>query len=381
MAQRFRKSQADLSCCVGITAKLIADASGCEQHNTSNRHQHYGDKEAATPFPLAQTPSAAVDEPVYYCAYGSDMNRCQLQQRIGQYLRQEPPLLALLDGVDNGLHFMACNKYSGTPKQGVATLQPAPARHGDPSAEALCWRVEPKAIELLDDLEGHCFRETWQIKCVNGQMISAVVYVATTVKSDLGLWPSPDYLEHLLAGADSLNSHYVSWLKRHPTTASPPREKRVALSAPLDAHCIFVYGSLRPDDKSRMPWTKEFVEGTNHARASMPGGRLCCVEGYACMLRGDNDAESIVQGYLISCDTEAQFCAKLLSADEIEGYEPEGPCLYYRSVVNAVRASDGADVKTYVYHKEPNSVAIEEEIPSGDWLEFCDRRAARISME
>ena len=101
----------------------------------------------------------------------------------------------------------------------------------------------------------------------------------------------------------------------------------------------------------------------------MCGGRLCRVEGYAYMLRAEEDVEKVVHGYLFSCVSEEDLKAKLHSANEIEDYNPiEAEGFYKRFVEDATREADGLVVKAYVYHRDPYSVSVEEEIVSGDWV-------------
>ena len=83
----------------------------------------------------------------------------------------------------------------------------------------------------------------------------------------LGPWqatmPSAACLERLqkaVAATPSIPAHYESWLRRHPTIGEGGAEG-------IEKHCdekdgkeecsaMFVYGSLRPDDTSGMPWTE-----------------------------------------------------------------------------------------------------------------------------
>merc|ERR1711935_515461 len=51
------------------------------------------------------------------------------------------------------------------------------------------------------------------------------------------------------------------------------------------ANHIFVYGSLRPDDNSRQPWTDEFISGMTARKATIGSAMLfwdSYPQGYAC---------------------------------------------------------------------------------------------------
>mmetsp|Transcript_40302 Transcript_40302/g.77050 ORF Transcript_40302/g.77050 Transcript_40302/m.77050 type:complete len:166 (-) Transcript_40302:142-639(-) len=153
---------------------------------------------------------------------------------------------------------------------------------------------------------------------------------------------------------------------------------------------FFVYGSLRPDDTTGMPWTQPFLEGISTVRkAKIHGARMCKACGYAGVildrswLDGHVDAQldaaqvsagilssQEVVGYILGCSPEI-FSQKLAEADAIEEY----PDVYDRAVVVAYPlggegvTSEG--VRCYVYHRnnlEPDQ--IEYEIPEGDWVKF-----------
>ena len=169
--------------------------------------------------------------------------------------------------------------------------------------------------------------------------------------------------------------------------AAPPLLPSAALARP--PQLIFVYGSLRPDDDSGMPWTKAFSRNLTARRASLAPAMLFEDEYASLVLcgtpRADGPASSQaardaasaspqprVVGYVIGCDDAASFARKLKEADRIEGYEPRGGGLYERAVVSATIEGSGDSVLAYVYHRPYCNRAVR--IWSGDWLQ---RRAAR----
>jgi len=181
----------------------------------------------------------------------------------------------------------------------------------------------------------------------------------------------------------SIPAHYTSWLSRHPSIEHPvaiPHAAAGPLEVPLEEEeeeeeeeeaCwgLFVYGSLRPDDTSGMPWTRKFVAGMEvQTKATIPGYRLAKVGGYACAIppAAGEASPSVVCGCVLSCPGDPRrFRLKRKKADVIEGY----PKLYQRAVVDAQLTGGGSAVPCYIYYKTPGPHQIEEEIPSGDWLQ------------
>merc|ERR1711991_441527 len=144
---------------------------------------------------------------------------------------------------------------------------------------------------------------------------------------------------------------------------------------------FFVYGSLRPDDDSGMPWTKRAVRGFKFAKAHIYGYTMFDYQ-YASVRRNtakDEEGSSVL-GYVLTVDSsvlaeenisEAEFLeAKLNEFDSIEGYVPGcKDSLYERCVCNAFIIADGKVVKCWIYLRNNIDENVARKIPEGDWLQ------------
>ena len=151
----------------------------------------------------------------------------------------------------------------------------------------------------------------------------------------------------------------------------------------LEGECryIFCYGSLRPDDDSGMPWTKDAVEGLTAQPAKILGAKLYRDQYAALVFDGQNekDDRNGVIGWVLTTENPTLFREKLATFDEIEQYEEDGTGFYQRAIVD-VRLMDpertigstepigssGSFVSAYVYHRPDCSK--EQRIVTGDWL-------------
>lgn len=155
---------------------------------------------------------------------------------------------------------------------------------------------------------------------------------------------------------------------------------------------VFCYGSLRPDDDSGMPWTKQAVKGLRAQPAMILGAKLYW-DTYASLVFNENTSEmarcinvskkSSVIGWVLTADHDV-FQEKMKSFDQIEGYEEDGSGLYQRVVAKVClgdpkRAlggkaigAEGTYVSAYVYHRPDCSK--EHQIISGDWLKRGSER-------
>jgi gamma-glutamylcyclotransferase (GGCT)/AIG2-like uncharacterized protein YtfP len=149
---------------------------------------------------------------------------------------------------------------------------------------------------------------------------------------------------------------------------------------------LFAYGTLRPDDVKGAPWTKRFREGMVWQRARVPSARLFADRYPFVVLSPPGQEETTkttmkhadyVVGYVMCCDDQASFQAKLEEADEIEGH----PHYYQRSVVEAIIEDDQEDVvvdhrpepatgekkkvKCFIYHRQASLSAYP--VWCGDW--------------
>ena len=69
-----------------------------------------------------------------------------------------------------------------------------------------------------------------------------------------------------------------------------------------EARACFVYGSLRPDDDSGMPWTEKAVEGMMAQRATISGFSMF-KKGYACAVKSGNPKDKLV-GWILTTKKE-----------------------------------------------------------------------------
>jgi len=130
---------------------------------------------------------------------------------------------------------------------------------------------------------------------------------------------------------------------------------------------IFVYGTLRDDDDSGAPWTRNFVADVDKAQPAT----MACVQLYRnprlpypfALLTGVQ--EHITVGRLLTWHDAALFVSKLQQADTIEGYRPDGTGEYARTILPA-RLGCGHVQQAYVYYQQKNASA--ELIEGGDWL-------------
>jgi len=129
---------------------------------------------------------------------------------------------------------------------------------------------------------------------------------------------------------------------------------------------FFVYGSLRPDDDSGKPWTKDFCQGLAAETATLTGASLYVEGAYPSLCLERTRCE--VRGVLLTPEnsaTAAEVMAdKLEKADAIEGY----PSLYDRAILT-VETNSGEFRRAYVYHRTGRVDRSEHAcIPDGDWM-------------
>ena len=197
----------------------------------------------------------------------------------------------------------------------------------------------------------------------NDEPVTAWVYIATS-PLETELFPSWDYLSHLLVGQDVLSTDYWNKLCWWATV-------------PGDTSVMFVYGSLRPDDDSGMPWTESFRNKVVATRATLHGARLY-EDTYATAVLGtsalpDEPIASLdlaiqesdtIRGYAVRPRlSKVSFEGLLRETDAIEGC----PTLYQRSLSTIVLDDSGIRHEAYVYHR--SDCKKDKLISSGDWLQ------------
>jgi gamma-glutamylcyclotransferase (GGCT)/AIG2-like uncharacterized protein YtfP len=161
-------------------------------------------------------------------------------------------------------------------------------------------------------------------------------------------------------GSDSSKSNMSNWVVE-------------PLSQPIDTGCsFFVYGSLRPDDVTGMPWRDGWLEGSTSQRGIIQGKMYD--DSYASVVLdySDNGGNNTVQGWLVEYPPSI-YDQKLIEGDRIEGY----PDLYDRKRV-PVRLMDGTYIMAWVYIR-PNCNK-ETIVPNGDWVEYQKTIQAKESI-
>jgi len=131
---------------------------------------------------------------------------------------------------------------------------------------------------------------------------------------------------------------------------------------------FFVYGTLRPDDNSKAPWTQKFLKNMIYGKARIRGARLY-VDSYPVVLYPDKDATAsdIVTGYVVTTQDDALLAEKLRYADDVEGH----PTHYQRIVWDGVEILEGSGpttVTAWVYTRSSTDEGAKL-IASGDWLQ------------
>ena len=130
---------------------------------------------------------------------------------------------------------------------------------------------------------------------------------------------------------------------------------------------MFVYGSLRPDDNSGQPWTKEACEGMDWIKAEVHGIGLYEDE-YAAAVLGKKGMK--VVGCILSCKDPKMWKEKLQEYDYIEGYDERqhrSENFYQRDKVTAKIVESGDEVEVWMYHNPDAYQGIV--VPDGDWLQ------------
>jgi cation transport regulator ChaC len=150
----------------------------------------------------------------WYFAYGSNMNALRLFEE-----RLKPEGVARGERVAGRLDGwrLAFNKRARAPVgAGAGNIVPAAGEvvHGTLNL------LPAKGFEILDRHEGvaggHYERRLVPVaRADTGETVEAVTYVALLVGEEL--WPTRDYLGHLLAGRDLLPPYYCAWLGKTKT--------------------------------------------------------------------------------------------------------------------------------------------------------------------
>jgi len=133
-------------------------------------------------------------------------------------------------------------------------------------------------------------------------------------------------------------------------------------SAPAIPKAFFVYGSLRPDDITDMPWRDRWLRGGRSQPATVKA--LLYKDTYAAVVL-EPECDKTVKGYFVEFDADI-YSQKLQYADQIEGY----PHFYQRDPIT-VTTSSGVTKLAWIYHRK--NCPREKPIPSGDWVAHCSK--------
>lgn len=148
--------------------------------------------------------------PVWYFAYGSNMNPARL---VDDRLRPrsvavEQRLLASLPGWRLAFN-KPWAKFNGA---GAANIMPHPGGMVYGTINLML----PAGLDVLDEYEGVATRQyrrqTITVLGTDGQPVPAITYIAENV-APAELLPAREYLAHLLAGRDLLPADYLAALE------------------------------------------------------------------------------------------------------------------------------------------------------------------------
>ncbi|QUP56933.1 gamma-glutamylcyclotransferase (plasmid) [Ralstonia syzygii] len=143
---------------------------------------------------------------IYYFAYGSNMSRSRLTERLSRY---GEGLLERRPGVLDGYR-LAFNKVSSQHDWvGFANIVPMVGARVEGTLNAM----HPRALDALDAIElvPHHYRRASVLvtDAATGALVPAFTYVANPDMVRPNLKPTRDYLAHLLAADDVLPVTYL----------------------------------------------------------------------------------------------------------------------------------------------------------------------------
>lgn len=173
----------------------------------------------------------------------------------------------------------------------------------------------------------------------------------------------------ILAGPERLSAHQTVAILTFPICTME-----------TGARFFFTYGTLRDDDDSGAPWTKQWIADCVACNGTLHNAMMYqdpdVPYPYVVLSEGDG----AVKGRLVTFSDDDLFMKRLREADVIEGCvegTPESECWYHR-VVLPVTKDDGTAVQAYVYvHKAKRPHA--KVVPHCDWIKRnckCVNKAA-----
>jgi gamma-glutamylcyclotransferase (GGCT)/AIG2-like uncharacterized protein YtfP len=139
---------------------------------------------------------------IYYFAYGSNMNRTRMLERVGEFS-------IIGKGVLSDFRLAFNKKAQGKVGEAYANVMPSSGDY----VEGVVYQFDE--IQKLDKPEGypnHYDRKLMTIS-IGGESTEAWVYFAQESRIAEGLLPSKEYLEHLMQGKEYLSEGYWQHLE------------------------------------------------------------------------------------------------------------------------------------------------------------------------
>lgn len=140
----------------------------------------------------------------FYFAYGSNMNPHRMIKRGAFFYRFG---FGILHGWE-----MKINKKTISGTHGYANIVPNEKKN----VEGIIYQLKPHALLRLDLYEGyptHYNKTMLPVLTSDGKILDAVVYIANPEQVVSGLFPTQEYLDHLLIGGKYLSKKYNNYLR------------------------------------------------------------------------------------------------------------------------------------------------------------------------
>ncbi|CAF3285440.1 unnamed protein product [Rotaria sp. Silwood2] len=132
------------------------------------------------------------------------------------------------------------------------------------------------------------------------------------------------------------------------------------------SNLLAAYGTLRDDDNSNLPWTRDFIKDIQPATTGKvlgfrlffnPSTKYCLG-----IFTGDPNDSIVVR--ILSWSSKEQFEQQIKLADEVEGND------YERKLVEVFVKGESSSKFAYIYAAKPELLNENwKRIPSGDWLQ------------
>ncbi|GAB4167234.1 MAG: gamma-glutamylcyclotransferase [Planctomycetota bacterium] len=144
---------------------------------------------------------------LWYFAYGSNMNPERMELRRAFFSRR---IHGVLDGWSLAFDTVRSDGSA------AANIHPSPGCR----VEGALYLVPPSSLDALDRFEGvphHYVRTEVIVRTASEGLVPAIAYVATEASLREGIFPTKEYLSHLLRGEDLLSPEYFNTLKAQRT--------------------------------------------------------------------------------------------------------------------------------------------------------------------